>query len=76
MSDPGRRIPKITVEVEVSLTDGRRQRGLVYINATQRVIDLMNEPEPFFVFRTEGDDQVLLLNKAAVVAIEPMDQRG
>jgi len=76
MSDPGRRIPKITVEVELTLSDGSRQRGMIFISATQRVSDLLNAPEPYFAFRPSDDRDVLLINKSAVAMVKPLDQRG
>lgn len=69
-------IPKITVDVEITFYEGTTQLGQVYINANQRVLDMLNEPTGFFPFRVAGTGQITLLNKSSVVAIRPLDQRG
>ncbi len=69
-------IPKITVDVELTLYEGTTQLGQVFINANQRVLDMLNEPSPFFPFRVSQTGQITLLSKSSVVAVRPLDQRG
>ena len=69
------KIPTIEVEVELDLSDGTSQTGVVFILANQRVLDLLNDPRAFFPFRRR-DGQVIMLNKRQVVAVRPLDQRG
>lgn len=72
----GSYIPKITVEVEIALTDGSIHHGQVYIAANQRVQDMLNEPNSFFPFREKKSGEVTLLSKAVIAAVTPLDQRG
>lgn len=76
MARHGAYIPKITVEVEVALSDGSTHRGQVFITANQRVLDMLNEPNAFFPFREQKTGRVTLLSKAIVAAVTPVDQRG
>ena len=68
-------IPKIAVDVEITLYEGTTQLGQIFIKASQRVQDLLNEPTAFFPFRGQNG-QVTLLNKNSVVGVRPLDQRG
>jgi len=72
----GNYIPKIAVEVEVALNDGSIHRGLVYIAANQRVLDMLNESSAFFPFREQKSGELTLLAKAVIAAVTPLDQRG
>lgn len=75
MSQGNVRIPKISVEVELTLIDGQVMTGQVFILATQRVLDLLNAVEPFLPFRRQGSGEVILLNKAAIAVARPLDHR-
>jgi hypothetical protein len=58
-------------EVEVTLVDGGRLRGLVtYVLPPERsrVLDYLNEPEPFF--RLQQREGVVLVNKRHVAEVE------
>jgi len=68
-------IPKIAVDVELTLYEGTTQLGQVFIKANQRVLDLLNEAVSFFPFRGQNG-QVTLINKNSVVGVRPLDQRG
>jgi hypothetical protein len=72
----GKPIPKIAVEVEITRLDGSRIRGDVFIAANERVLDMLNGSNPFFPFRHADNRRVLLLGKASIVSIEPLDQKG
>ena len=64
---------KITVDVEVILTDGTHVPGAVFIGFGERILDLLNHPNPFFPVRTT-DDEILLIAKSAVAVCKPLDQ--
>jgi hypothetical protein len=70
------RIPKITVEVEISHVDGSKARGTVFISANERVLDMLNGPGAFFPFRDGPSRRVKLYSKASIITIEPLDQKG
>lgn len=65
-------IPKVRVRADLVLQGGKSINGLVFVEATSRIQDLLNAPEPFFPFVDEGGI-VHLINKSAVVQITPHD---
>ncbi|MEH6754967.1 MAG: hypothetical protein V7788_12450 [Alphaproteobacteria bacterium] len=66
------KVPKVRVHADVSLQDGTQFRGQVFVEATSRIQDVMNSPEPFFPFVDEGGT-VHLINKSSVVQLTPHD---
>ena len=49
--------------------------GYMFIEATSRIQDILNDDKPYFAFAGEGeDDGVVLINKAAVVRVRPFDK--
>lgn len=66
------KIPKVQVKVDMHLLDGTPLSGHVFVEATMRVQDLLNAPEPFFPFI---DDQgtMRIVNKGAVAHLVPHD---
>lgn len=66
------KVPKVRVRADLSLQDGTSLTGQMFVEATVRIQDLMNAPEPFFPF---VDDQgvVRLINKNSVVLLTPHD---
>lgn len=66
------RVPKVRVHADVALQNGAQVRGQVFVEATTRIQDLMNSPEPFFPFIDENGT-VHLLNKNSVVQLTPHD---
>jgi len=66
------KVPKVRVHADVSLQNGTQFRGQVFIEATTRIQDLMNSPEPFFPFVDETGT-VHLINKSSVVQLTPHD---
>ena len=65
--------PKTTVEVELIMTDGTSINGQVYRSEGQRVLDLLNEPQPFFPVRLKSDE-IILVAKSSVAICKPIDQ--
>ena len=66
------KVPKVRVHADVSLQDGTQFRGQVFVEATSRIQDVMNSPEPFFPFVDEGGT-VHLINKSSVLQLTPHD---
>ncbi len=66
------KVPKVRVHADVSLQDGTQFRGQVFVEATSRIQDVMNSPEPFFPFVDEGGT-VHLINKSSAVQLTPHD---
>jgi hypothetical protein len=66
------KIPKVRVRADLRLRDGADMSGQVFVEATSRIQDLLNAPEPFFPFIDEAGI-VHLINKNAVVQLTPYD---
>ena len=66
------RVPKVREYAEIKLEDGQVLTGHVFIDATMRIQDLLNGGERFFPFVDE-DNEVHLINKAAVIRVRPFD---
>ena len=66
-------VPKLTVDVQIEMSDGTSVQGQVFIQGTQRVLDLLNDPRPFFPFRHGKTKQVVLINKAFITSIKPIE---
>ena len=69
------RIMKHKVEVEVVLGDGTRLGGSVYVGQSQRVLDLLNDADPFFPLMRD-DGEVLLIAKSSLAVCKPLDTPG
>lgn len=69
------RIMKHKVEVEIVFSDGTRLGGSVYVGQTQRVLDLLNDDEPFFPLMRE-DGEILLIAKSNIAICKPLDTPG
>ena len=66
------KIPKIQQHAEITLSDGVVLSGYVFVEATARIQDLLNDDVPFMPFIDE-EDAVHLLNKSAIVRVRPFD---
>lgn len=64
---------KITVEVELIMTDGTSINGRVYRAAGQRVLDLLNDAHSFFPVRLPSNE-IILVAKSSVAICKPIDQ--
>lgn len=65
-------IPKIRQYAEITLSDGVTLNGHVFVEATARIQDLLNDPTPFMPFVDEADT-MHILNKTAIVRVLPFD---
>lgn len=66
------KIPKVREYAELSLTDGTVLTGYVFVEATARIQDLLNNSTPFMPF-IDQNETVHLVNKQAIVRIQPFD---
>lgn len=66
------RVPKIREYAEIVLSDGVLLTGYVFVEATARIQDLLNDSAPFMPF-VDDTETVHLINKAAVVRVRPFD---
>ncbi len=66
------RIPKVREYVEITMQDGTVLKGHVFIEATMRIQDLLNDIHHFFPFMDDGE-KVHLISKAAVARVRPYD---
>jgi hypothetical protein len=64
---------KVNVDVELVLIDGTAVSGKVFIETTQRVLDLLNTPDAFFPMRLENQD-IVLVSKAAIAFCKPLEE--
>ena len=66
------KIPKVRVRADMLLQGGAGMSEQVFVEATSRIQDLLNSPDPFFPFVDETGT-VHLINKSSVVQITPHD---
>lgn len=66
------KIPKIREQAEITLIDGTIMKGYVFIDATSRIQDLLNDSSNFFAF-VDDKSVVLLVNKNHVAHVRPYD---
>lgn len=66
------RIPKLRQYAEITMNDGSVLTGYVFVEATARIQDLLNDNLPFMPF-IDGQETVHLINKNAIVRVLPFD---
>ncbi|WP_416897467.1 MAG: hypothetical protein ACMVY4_18625 [Minwuia sp.] len=66
-------VPKVKVQTLILMNDGTELEGSVFIRATQRVLDLMNEPGMFFPLACSRTGEITLVNKANINNIKPLE---
>ena len=64
---------KYRIKVEVTLIDGSRMCGDLFLGVDQRVLDLFNDHRPFVPFE-DADSEVRVLSKTAIMQIRPIQQ--
>jgi hypothetical protein len=67
------KIPKVREYAELELADGTKMTGYMFVEATSRIQDVLNDEKPYFAFADE-DGGVVLVNKAAIVRVRPFDK--
>ncbi|WP_417519792.1 hypothetical protein [Minwuia sp.] len=68
-------IPKVRVPVMLAFADGTALDGNVYILATERVLDMLNQHEHFFPLEL-SDGDIHLISKREVLWVKPHDNGG
>lgn len=66
------KIPKVREYAELTLSDGMVLSGYVFVDATARIQDLLNDNAPFMPF-IDNSETVHLINKMAIIRIQPFD---
>ena len=66
------KIPKVREYAELKLSDGTVMSGYVFVDATARIQDLLNDTTPFMPF-IDDSETIHLLNKTAIVKVRPFD---
>ena len=68
-------VKKTTVEVELVMNDGDLVSGQVFVQAGERVQDLLNNELAFMPLRL-ANQEVVLIRKAAIAVCKPLDMPG
>ncbi len=63
---------RVSVRAEVTLLDGTRLTGFLFVEQDARIQDLLNDDRPFFPFVTESDE-VYIINKQTVTRVRAFD---
>ena len=66
------KVPKVREYAELKLSDGTVLSGYVFVDATARIQNLLNDDAAFMPF-FDQDETIHLLNKTAIVKIGPFD---
>ncbi len=66
-----RAIPRQTVKVTISLSDGRNISGEIQIDLDTRLSDFLNYPERFVIIK-DKDNTLKIINKDHIVDIRLM----
>jgi hypothetical protein len=67
------KIPKVREYAELELADGTKMTGYMFVEATSRIQDVLNDEKAYFAFAGE-DESVVLVNKAAILRVRPFDK--
>ncbi len=67
------KVLKVREYAEITLTDGGVMTGYVFVEATSRIQDLLNEEPSFFPF-IDKEERIHIVNKHMIVHVRPFDQ--
>jgi hypothetical protein len=67
------KVPKVREYAEIALSNGSVMMGYVFVEATSRIQDLLNEEPVFFAF-IDKEERIHLVNKNMIVHVRPFDQ--
>jgi len=65
-------IPRQTVQVTISIVDGKNMKGTIQFDLDMRLSDFVNGPERFLVLR-DVNDELRIINKDHVIIISPIE---
>lgn len=66
------KVPKVREYFQIKMTDGSIITGFVFVDATSRIQDVLNNEVPFIPFIDEHD-VIQLINKASIAQVRPFD---
>ena len=66
--------PKTKIRVELHIRDGAALEGYVFVGGHERVLDLLNNKEPFLPLELD-DGRHVMINKQLIATIWPHDQK-
>lgn len=66
------KVPKVREYAQIKMTDGSIITGYVFVDATSRIQDVLNNEVPFIPFIDEHD-VIQLINKASIAQVRPFD---
>ncbi len=66
------KVPKVREYAELRLFDGTVMTGYMFVEATARIQDVLNNGAPFFSF-IDTEENVHLVNKSSVASVRPFD---
>ncbi len=64
--------PKVRQYAEITMIDGVILSGYVFVEATSRISDLLDNGMPFMPF-VDSQEQIQLIQKSAIIRIKPYD---
>ena len=65
---------KTKIRVQLQKDDGSAMEGFVFVGGQERVLDLLNNKEPFLPFQHE-DGRFVMINKQAIAYAWPDDSQ-
>ena len=65
-------ITKQVIRVRLVLVDGSTLEGSLFLAATERLQDLLNDTKAFLPFRS-ADQSMLMINKGSISVCQPID---
>jgi hypothetical protein len=65
---------KTKIRVEMKKGDGSTMEGFVFVSGHERVLDLLNNREPFLPFEME-DGSYVMINKQVIASVWPHDEQ-
>lgn len=69
-------LPRTTIPVRITLTQGKPREGTIFLGARvplhdgpETPLEMLNRPEPFFPFQPEEDGEILLVSKGHMIEL-------
>ena len=66
--------PKTKIRVQLQKDDGTTMDGFVFVGGQERVLDLLNNADPFMPFQHD-DGRYVMINKQAIAYAWPEDDQ-
>jgi hypothetical protein len=72
----GYALPRVSVSARLALTQGEPRAGQIFLfervpqhSGPETPLEMLNRPEGFFPFKSDGDGDILLVTKAQTIAL-------